>query len=143
MRFGLTLALVTLAAAPVAAQAPPLPAAHPPFTLERTEQLPLDVPVNNEHYLLSIALPPSYEKEKARRYPVVYLLDGYWDFPALYHMQGDAEAALRLPRGRGRRRTPAASPRPSTGACGSPSGRTWTGRAQGNRSDALRSAFRP
>jgi enterochelin esterase-like enzyme len=88
MRFGLTLALVALAAAPVAAQAPPLPAAHPPFTLERTEQLPLDVPVNNEHYLLSIALPPSYEKEKARRYPVVYLLDGYWDFPALYHMQG-------------------------------------------------------
>ena len=88
MRLGLTLALVTLAAAPVAAQAPPLPAAHPPFALERTEQLPLDVPVNNEHYLLSIALPPSYEKEKARRYPVVYLLDGYWDFPALYHMQG-------------------------------------------------------
>jgi len=49
MRLGLTLAFVTLAAAPVAAQAPALPAAHPPFTLERTEQRPLDVPVNNEH----------------------------------------------------------------------------------------------
>jgi hypothetical protein len=106
MRLGLTLAFVTLAAAPVAAQAPPLPAAHSPFTLERTEHRPLDVPVNNEHYLLSIALPPSYEKERARR-------------------------------------TPAASPRPSTGACGSPSARTWTGRAQGNRIGALRSEFRP
>jgi uncharacterized protein len=79
--------LVALAAATAAPQAPAHPA-HPPFTLERTEQRPLDAPVNNQHYLLSIALPPSYEKEKSRRYPVVYLLDGYWDFPALYHMQG-------------------------------------------------------
>jgi uncharacterized protein len=82
-----TLALAVLAAAPAPAPTR-APAARPPFTLERTEQRPLDAPVNNQHYLLSIALPPSYEKEKARRYPVVYLFDGYWDFPALYHMQG-------------------------------------------------------
>ena len=87
MRLGPALVVLALAAATAVAQAP-APAAYPPFALERTEQRPLDAPVNNQHYLLSIALPPSYEKEKARRYPVVYLLDGYWDFPALYHMQG-------------------------------------------------------
>ena len=88
MRFGPALVLAAVVSTATAAQAPAAPPAYPPFTLERTEQRPLDAPVNNEHYLLSIALPPSYEKEKARRYPVVYLLDGYWDFPALYHMQG-------------------------------------------------------
>jgi len=85
MRFGLACTVLALAANTATAQTP---VPHRPFTLERTEQRPLDAPVNNQHYLLSIALPPSYEKEKARRYPVVYLLDGYWDFPALYHMQG-------------------------------------------------------
>jgi len=87
MRFGSALVFLVFVATPAVAQAPPA-AARPPFTLERTEQRPLDSPVNNEHYLLSIALPPSYAQEKDRRYPVVYLLDGYWDFPALYHMQG-------------------------------------------------------
>ena len=88
MRFAPALVLAVLVSTTAAAQSPAVPAAYAPFTLERTEQRPLEAGVNNEHYLLSIALPPSYEKEKTRRYPVVYLLDGYWDFPALYHMQG-------------------------------------------------------
>jgi uncharacterized protein len=88
MRFGPALVFAAFAAATATAQTSAAPAPYPPFTLERTEQRPLDAAINNEHYLLSIALPPSYEQERARRYPVVYLLDGYWDFPALYHMQG-------------------------------------------------------
>jgi uncharacterized protein len=88
IRFGPAVVLAAVVSTSTAAQSPAASPAYPPFTLERTEQRLLDAPVNNEHYLLSIALPPSYEKEKARRYPVVYLLDGYWDFPALYHMQG-------------------------------------------------------
>ena len=54
MRIGPAFILLALRATTAAAQAP-APVAYPPFALERTEQRPLDVPVNNEHYLLSIA----------------------------------------------------------------------------------------
>jgi predicted alpha/beta superfamily hydrolase len=35
------------------------------------------------HYQLHVGLPASYGKEPSRRYPVVYVTDGYWDFAKL------------------------------------------------------------
>jgi len=35
---------------------------------------------NGRDYLLYVALPASYAKEPQRRYPVLYICDGYWDF---------------------------------------------------------------
>lgn len=89
MRRAVLIAIGLAASAPAAVVADGAgAAAYPPFALERTQQRPLEASVNNQHYLLSVGLPPSYGMETQRRYPVVYLLDGYWDFPALYHMQG-------------------------------------------------------
>lgn len=82
------LALCCVSTAAFVVAAPDDKAPYPPFVLDRSQQRPLEASVNNRHYLLSIGLPPSYATEQTRRYPVVYLLDGYWDFPALYHMQG-------------------------------------------------------
>jgi len=41
-----------------------------------------DLPVNTagRHYQLHIGLPGNYGKETGKRYPVVYVTDGYWDF---------------------------------------------------------------
>jgi predicted alpha/beta superfamily hydrolase len=35
-----------------------------------------------------VGLPASYGKDPARRYPVVYVTDGYWDFPKITNMGG-------------------------------------------------------
>jgi predicted alpha/beta superfamily hydrolase len=40
-----------------------------------------------QHRLL-IALPPSFEKEPSRRYPVLFVLDGQWDFPLVATISG-------------------------------------------------------
>lgn len=42
----------------------------------------------NKHYLLNIHLPDSYHTNTDKHYPVVYLLDPYWDFNALTSMLG-------------------------------------------------------
>ncbi len=39
--------------------------------------------------LLYVALPASYAREPQRRYPVVYLCDGYWDFALVYGFTGN------------------------------------------------------
>ena len=48
------------------------------------------LPVNaaGRHYQLSVGLPASYAKETGRRYPVVYVTDGYWDFQKLDAIRG-------------------------------------------------------
>jgi predicted alpha/beta superfamily hydrolase len=55
-------------------------AAHPPHTLRDTEVRSLPRSANGKDYLLYVALPRSYASDPGRRYPVLYLCDGYWDF---------------------------------------------------------------
>jgi len=49
-----------------------------------------DLPVNaaGRHYQLHIGLPESYGKETGKRYPVVYVTDGYWDFEKMMTIRG-------------------------------------------------------
>jgi len=65
-----------LAFLPVKAQQQPVAKLSIPnpqtLTLPATEQ--------GRHYQLYVALPESYGKDPTRRYPVVYVTDGYWDF---------------------------------------------------------------
>jgi predicted alpha/beta superfamily hydrolase len=79
----LTLALLgTALHAPVAlaADAPTAPAPHSiPNTLLRA--LPKNA--DGRSYQLHIHLPASFAKEPKRRYPVLYVTDGYWDFPTV------------------------------------------------------------
>jgi len=69
---------------------PPAPTGPAPdqVTLEHTEIVRLDSAETGRSYELWIALPPSFEKEPARRYPTLYLLDGQWDFTLVRALAG-------------------------------------------------------
>jgi len=54
--------------------------AYPHFVFENTQLRPLPRSANGRDYMLYVALPASYEKEPGRKYPVVYMTDGYWCF---------------------------------------------------------------
>ena len=57
--------------------------AHGPFprqTVADSEIRVLPRAGNGRLYQLYVGLPESYEEEPGRRYPVLYLCDGYWDF---------------------------------------------------------------
>lgn len=43
----------------------------------------LDSKINSKNYKLFINLPNGYSKNKDKKYPVIYLLDGQWDFSIL------------------------------------------------------------
>lgn len=40
----------------------------------------LDSKINTKNYKLLVSLPDNYHKSKNKKYPVLYLLDGQWDF---------------------------------------------------------------
>lgn len=58
----------------------------PRYTLANTEVRPLARSANGRRYQLQIALPDSYGEDPERHYPVLYLCDGYWDFPLVRGM---------------------------------------------------------
>jgi len=70
--------------APAAEKAPP----YPPHTSPGSELRVLPINAAGRHYQLSVGLPASYGKETGRRYPVVYVTDGYWDFQKLDAIRG-------------------------------------------------------
>lgn len=57
--------------------------AHPPHVLSGTLLRALPKNADGRSYQLHIHLPASFAKEPKRRYPVLYVTDGYWDFPTL------------------------------------------------------------
>jgi predicted alpha/beta superfamily hydrolase len=61
---------------------------YPPHTIPGSELRVLPVNEAGRHYQLSIGLPASYAEETSRRYPVVYVTDGYWDFQKLDAIRG-------------------------------------------------------
>src|SRR5512135_1595248 len=61
---------------------------YPPHTIPGSELRVLPANAAGRHYQLSIGLPASYAKETSRRYPVVYVTDGYWDFQKLDSIRG-------------------------------------------------------
>ena len=74
----------TAAPAPVAT-----PNAEPRhFELSGTEVRAMSSKLTGKDYELLIDVPPSFSKEPNRRYPVLFLLDGQWDFALLRALSG-------------------------------------------------------
>jgi uncharacterized protein len=61
---------------------------YPPAVLPGTEVRELASELTGKQHRLLIALPPSFDKEPARRYPVLFVLDGQWDFPLVATLSG-------------------------------------------------------
>ena len=76
--------LVVGAVAAADAPKPPLPA----HTIPNSELRVLPRNGAGRQYQLHVGLPGSYEKEKDRRYPVVYVTDAYWDFAKITSIAG-------------------------------------------------------
>jgi predicted alpha/beta superfamily hydrolase len=53
----------------------------PPFVMPHTELRNIPRSGNGRDYLLYVALPASYERGSSKRYPVLYICDGQYDFP--------------------------------------------------------------
>ena len=60
----------------------------PPVTLPGTQQFDLTSEVNGHSYRLYVAPPDGYAPEDTTRYPVLYVLDGYFSFPAAVSARG-------------------------------------------------------
>lgn len=71
-----------LATIPAVAQPPQ------PYLVPNAEIRVLPVSENGRHYQLYVGLPSSYGQDPKKRYPVVYVTDGYWDFTKITSMQG-------------------------------------------------------
>lgn len=69
-----------------AADAPSSP--YPPHIIAGSELRVLPVTAAGRHYQLHVGLPASYGKDTTRRYPVVYVTDGYWDFQKMTAIEG-------------------------------------------------------
>jgi hypothetical protein len=78
------------AQAATAGAAPTRPPSGRPRAFEIPGSLLLDVPseLTGKQHQLILGLPPSFEKEPTRRYPVLYLLDGQWDFSLVSALSG-------------------------------------------------------
>lgn len=62
--------------------------AHPPHVVGNSELRVLPPNTAGRHYQISIGLPSSYAQNPDRRYPVVYVTDGYWDFQKIEAIRG-------------------------------------------------------
>jgi len=78
--------MVPLMFASVPVRAQQLPLAKDPVPNPHTLTLP--VTKQGRRYLLYVGLPQSYGQDPARRYPVVYVTDGYWDFSKISGIGG-------------------------------------------------------
>jgi predicted alpha/beta superfamily hydrolase len=61
---------------------------HPPHVIGNSELRVLPTSAFGRNYQLSIGLPSGYATQPDRRYPVVYVTDGYWDFQKLDAIRG-------------------------------------------------------
>lgn len=77
----LALFLATSSVALVGADSAPK---YPPHALSGTELRVLPPHANGRTYQLHVSLPASYATETERRYPVLFVTDGYWDFPTMW-----------------------------------------------------------
>ncbi len=88
---GLALALgLACATTPARAQAPAGPgaAARPLVTMPGTEVRTLHSTATGRDYDLYIGFPGGYSPNPSTKYPVVYLLDGQWDFKLMASVYG-------------------------------------------------------
>jgi predicted alpha/beta superfamily hydrolase len=79
----LALLLFTGAFAPALFSATAPAPKYPPFIITDSELRVLPPATNGRAYQLAVRLPASYAQETDRRYPVLFVTDGYWDFPTI------------------------------------------------------------
>lgn len=60
----------------------------PGYVIPRSAVHTLPVNADGRHYALYVAVPVSYANEPNKRYPVVFVTDGYWDFHKLTAIHG-------------------------------------------------------
>lgn len=73
------------------AQTPPSaarPGSFPAVTLPGTELRQLASAATGRSYDIYVSTPPDYARNRTTRYPVLYVLDGQWDFKLLLSIQG-------------------------------------------------------
>lgn len=70
---------------------------YPPLTLPDTQVRDIASQLTGKQHRLLIALPPSFQKEPSRRYPVLFVLDGQWDFPLVATLSGGLRFDEALP----------------------------------------------
>ena len=58
------------------------------LVIANSEILELPSALTGKQHELIVGLPPSYASEPERSYPVIYLLDGYWDFNLVNTLMG-------------------------------------------------------
>lgn len=69
----------------------------PPQTIAGSEIRILPRAGNGRMYQLHVGLPDGYEEEPGRRYPVLYLCDGYWDFSLVRAIAGNLYGDKAIP----------------------------------------------
>jgi uncharacterized protein len=74
--------------APAPLASAPAPAGPARYELAGTELRTIRSDLTGKDHLLIIGLPPSFDKERDRRYPTLYLLDGQWDFALVSALSG-------------------------------------------------------
>ncbi len=62
---------------------------YPPVVLANTQLRTLPRSANGRDYMLYVGLPDSYDKEPRRRYPVLYICDGQYDFGLIKGFYGN------------------------------------------------------
>lgn len=60
----------------------------PQFEIAGSQVLKLHSTITDQEYILYIGLPQHYN-DTSKTFPVIYLLDGQWDFPLINAIQGD------------------------------------------------------
>jgi hypothetical protein len=94
----LTLAAIALGACrsrPTSDDTAPSPTRR--HVVDDTEERALPRAANGRDYLLYVAFPDSYAAHPERRYPVLYLCDGYWDFNLVKGFYGNLRYDKVLP----------------------------------------------
>ena len=61
---------------------------YPPHTIPHSQLRVLPKSATGRQYQLHISLPENYSTETNKRYPVVFVTDGYWDFVKLDAIKG-------------------------------------------------------
>jgi uncharacterized protein len=74
---------LTLALFPVWAAAQSPAPQYPSHVIVGSELRVLPPTAQGRAYQLHVALPASYSQEATKRYPVLFVTDGYWDFPTI------------------------------------------------------------
>jgi uncharacterized protein len=88
MSFFVAVALLLLVNPDAGVSAVVPPPAIPKQVVANSQIRVLPRSANGRDYQLYVALPPSYETAPTRRYPVLYICDGYWDFALINGFYG-------------------------------------------------------